>query len=110
MNANKSTAEETFGTMHKTTGKQRRSASVTPAKGPAEILHLKLFLRHACRQCSEAAVAEAVRQLHHVRRVEAHPEQHEIEIWTGFPAPGLMRKIVGVMKSFCCEMTACHVR
>jgi hypothetical protein len=68
--------------MHKTTGKQRRVASVTPAKGTAEILHLKLFLRRSCRQCSETAVAEEVRQLHHVRRVEAHPGRHEIDIWT----------------------------
>lgn len=75
-----------------------------------EILHLKLFLRHRCPKCSESMVADEVRQLNHVRRVQAHPGQHEIEIWTVYPAQGLMREIAGVLRFFCCEMTACRVR
>lgn len=74
-----------------------------------EDLHLKLFLRHVCLDCSEVAVAEAARQMHHVRRVLVHPERHEIEIWGGFPVEGIMREIAAIRKAFCCEMTACHV-
>jgi hypothetical protein len=110
MNPAKSIIEKTSVAAGEMAGQKRKRQGVAPAERPAEMAHLKLFLRHACRQCSETAVAEEVRQLHHVRRVETHPERHEIEIWTGFPAPGLMREIVGVVKSFCCEMTACHVR
>lgn len=81
-----------------------------PQRKREDIVHLKMFLRHRCPACSESVVAEEVRQLHHVQRVQAHPERHEIEIWTRFPAQGLMREIVGALKLFCCELTACHVR
>jgi hypothetical protein len=74
-----------------------------------ETLHLKLFLRHLCPQCSEKTVAEELRQLHHVRHVRAHPERHEIEVWVGFPAEGLLREIVGVLNCFCCEVAASQV-
>jgi hypothetical protein len=75
-----------------------------------QVLHLKLFLRHICPQCSEAEVAQEVRQLHHVKRVQPHPERHEIEIWAGFPADGLLREIMGVVRGFCCEVAASQVR
>ncbi len=73
-------------------------------------LHLKLFFRHLCSQCSETEVAEEIRHLHHVQRVQPHPERHEIEIWAGFPAEGLLREIIGVARRFCCEVAASHVR
>lgn len=78
--------------------------------GREETLHLKLFLRHLCPQCSETDVAEEVRNLHHVQRVQPHPERHEIEIWVGFPAEGLFREITDVVRSFCCDVAASHAR
>jgi len=96
--------------MRKTTNKKRSFGGVKLGERAEDILHLELFLRRLCPECSETAVAEEVRQLHHVRRVEAHPERHELEIWVGFPARGLMREIVGILNLFCCEMTVCHVR
>lgn len=83
--------------------------NLQPPQDAGGVLHLKMFLRHHCPQCSESAVAEEIRLLHHVRQVAAHPERHEIEIWTGFPAEGLMREIVSVLRLFCCELTACHM-
>ena len=110
MNPAKSIIDESFGAAGDMAGQKRKRTGVAFAERSAALAHLRLFLRHGRGQCSEAAVAGAVRQLHHVRRVEAHPERHEIEIWTGFPARGLLRKIVGVLRALCCEMTACHVR
>ncbi len=78
--------------------------------GREETLHLKLFLRHLCPQCSETDVADEVRNLRHVQRVQPHPERHEIEIWAGFPAEGLFREIVDVVRSFCCDVAASHAR
>ncbi len=75
-----------------------------------ETLHLKLFVRHLCPECSEADVAEEVRQLHHVQRVQPHPERHEIEIWAGFPAEGLLREIIEVVRGFCCDVAASRIR
>ncbi len=78
--------------------------------GREETLYLKLFLRHLCPQCSERDVAEEVRNVHHVQRVQPHPERHEIEIWAGFPAEGLFREIMDVVRSFCCDVAASHAR
>ncbi len=78
--------------------------------GREKTLHLKLFLKHLCPQCSETNVAEEVRNLHHVQRVQPHPERHEIEIWAGFPAEGLLREIMDVVRSFCCDVAASHAR
>jgi hypothetical protein len=82
----------------------------THSERPGEVLHLKLFLRHVCPECSEMAVAEEVRQLHHLERVQAHPERHELEVWVRFPEQGLLRQILGLLRLFCCELRACHVR
>ncbi len=81
-----------------------------PREGREETLHLKLFLRHIRPQCSETDVAQEVRHLHHVQRVQPHPERHEIEIWVGFPAEGLLREIMKVVRGFCCEVAASHIR
>lgn len=74
-----------------------------------EPLQLKLFLRHECPSCSEQAVAQEVRQLHHVRRVRMHPDRHEIDVWIDHPEHGLMREIGGILDLFCCQLTACHL-
>ncbi len=90
---------------------KRRSFARNMLKDDREkALYLKLFLRHLCPQCSETEVAEEVRHLHHVQRVQPHPERHEIEIWAGFPAEGLFREIMDVVRSFCCDVAASHVR
>lgn len=73
-------------------------------------LQLKLFLRHECSSCSEQAVAQEVRQLHHVRRVQTHPDRHEIDVWIAHPEHGLMRDIGGILDLFCCQLAACHLR
>jgi hypothetical protein len=89
----------------------------TPAAGDddrdgirGEPLQLKLFLRHECPSCSERAVAQEVRQLHHVRRVRMHPDRHEIDVWIDHPEHGLMREIGGILDLFCCQLAACHLR
>jgi hypothetical protein len=110
MNAEKSTGEAVSITMRQTTNKKRSFGGVKLAEKAQEILRVELFVRRLCPECSETAVAEKIRQLDHVRRVEAHPERHELEIWVGFPARGLMREIVGILNLFCCEMTASHAR
>jgi hypothetical protein len=110
MNPNKTRVNQRFDAASEKTGKRRKLRGLKLAERRAEILHLKLFLRRVCPECSETTVAEEVRQLHHVQRVQAHPERHEIDVWVGFPAEGLMREIVRVLRLFCCEVTACHVR
>lgn len=67
-------------------------------------IRLKLLLRPLRPSSSETAAAEELRQLPHVQRVEVDPERQEIEIWAGFPAEGLLRDIVGVLRNFCCEV------
>lgn len=69
MNAQQSTVEEALSTMRKTTNKKRSLGGVKLAERAKDSLHLELFLRCLC---PETAVAEEARQLHHVRRVEAH--------------------------------------
>lgn len=90
---------------------KRRSLAGNMLKEKREkALHLKLFPRHLCPRCSETLVAEEVRHLHHVQKVRPHPERHEIEIWAEFPAEGLLREIMRVVRGFCCEVAASHVR
>ncbi len=78
--------------------------------GGEQPLQLKLFLRHECPSCSERKVAREVRQLHHVRRVQTHPDRHEIDVWIDRPEHGLMRDIGGILDLFCCQLAACHLR
>ncbi len=109
MNTKRLLVAEGVSTAHKRP-KGRRLGCKGLEDGSAETLHLKLFLRHLCPQCSETDVADEVRNLRHVQRVQPHPERHEIEIWAGFPAEGLFREIVDVVRSFCCEVAASHAR
>ncbi len=109
MNTKRLLVAEGVSTVHK--GNKGRSFGGKGLEdGREETLHLTLFLRHLCPQCSETDVADEVRNLHHVQRVHPHPERHEIEIWAGFPAEGLFREIVDVVRSFCCDVAASHAR
>ncbi len=90
--------------------KRRSLGRGIPVQTGEQMLHLKLFLRHPCPQCSETDVAQEIWHLPHVLRVRSHAERHELEIWASFPAEGLLREIMGVLRAFCCDLVASHVR
>lgn len=84
--------------------KRRGSKRGFQMKNTEGRIRLKLLLRPLRLRCFQTAAAEELRQLPHVQRVEVDPERQEIVIWAGFPARGLLRDIVGVLRNFYCEV------
>jgi hypothetical protein len=75
-----------------------------------ELHRLNLFLRHHTCPGYDLEVAEKIRHLPGVLRVEANADRHEIDIWFKHPTAGLFGEINETLKSFGCQIATGEVR
>lgn len=77
---------------------------------PTELHRLNLLLRHHTCPGYDSDVAEKIRRLPGVLRVEANADRHEIDIWFRHPTPGLFGEINEALRSFGCQIAAGELR
>jgi hypothetical protein len=71
---------------------------------PIEVRKLSLTLQPDSSVVVDREMADAIRALPGVLRVELKPHRHEIEIWFKFPTLGLMYQIRTALKDFQCDV------
>jgi hypothetical protein len=75
-------------------------------KPPIEVRKLSLTLQPDSSVVVDREMADTIRALPGVMRVELSPCRHLIDIWFKFPSLGLMYQIRTALKAFDCEVVS----